>query len=565
MNLSHPVRNLSRWRDIQVILLKYGFDILIDREEIQDIRNLLKKRFNVTLGSLEGATLPQKVRLMLQELGPTYVKLGQIISSRNDLLGSAWSAELSKLQDKVPPFGFDEVKKTIEEDFGQSLEDIFLMFDEEPIAAASIGQVHKATLMDRSPVVVKIQRPRIQHQVQSDIEMMREIAGLIEARTDWGKRYGVFSIVEEFARTLRDELDYNNEAANARRLRNNMEGEAHVHVPQIYEDLVSRRVLTMEAVQGVRIDDLEKLDEAKIDRPFMANIFITSIFKQLLLDGYFHCDPHPGNLLVNLNERTLNYIDLGQMGSLLPEQREQLCDMVEAIMRRDSKDMTRILLTIGISYKKVDESHLCRAIDHILYRYLEDSLERISFAALLSEVLTVVFEAGIRLPGEFSLAIKTLVQGEAVARALDPEIVIIDIARRVAQQIFWQRIDPRVLSDQINDTLREAMRLAQSLPRATEILLHQLENGALRIGLDVPDFGRQVDRLSGITNRMTVGLIFIGSFIGSAIAMSVPPDSSWPIIPVLGLVGFVLSLVLGGLVVWLVFWDMWISKGGRRR
>jgi ubiquinone biosynthesis protein len=565
MNLTRPVRNITRWRDIQAVLLKYGFDILFDREEIQDIRNLLKDRFKVSLGSFEGYSTPHKTRLMLQELGPTYVKLGQIMSSRNDLIGDTWAAELAKLQDEVQPFPFEQVKKTIEEDFGRPLGDIYLIFDHTPIAAASIGQVHRAVLMDRSPVVVKVQRPHIYNRVQSDIEMMRELAKLIESRTDWGKRYGTVSIVDEFARTLRDELDYSNEAANARRLRYNMESEAHVHVPYIYEDLVSKRVLTMEAVQGVRIDDLEKLDDAKIDRPFMANVFITSIFKQLLIDGYFHCDPHPGNLLVNLEERTLNYIDLGQMGSLMPEQRELLCDMVEAIMRRDSKDVTRLLLSIGVPYKSVDENHLRRAVDHILYRYLEDALERISFASLLNEVLSTFFESGVRLPSEFSLAIKTFVQGEAVARTLDPNIAIVEIARRVAQQILWQRIDPRVLADEVNDTLREAMRLAQSLPRATEILLKQLESGALQIGLDVPDFGRQVDRLSGITNRMTVGLIFIGSFIGSAIAMAVSPSTSWPIIPILGLIGFILSLILGGLLVWLVFWDMWISKGGRRR
>jgi ubiquinone biosynthesis protein len=565
MNLTRPVRSLARWRDVQVILLKYGFDILIDREEINDIRILLKKRLKVSIGSFEGLSTPHKVRMMLQELGPTYVKLGQILSSRNDLIGDLWTSELARLQDNVPPFAFEQVRRTIEEDLGKSLEELFLSFEVEPIAAASIGQVHRATLVDRGAVVVKVQRPRIHQQVQSDIEIMREIAKLIETRFGWGKRFGIIQIVEEFARTLLEELDYRNEAANARRLRYNMESEAHVHVPSIYNEMTSQRVLTMEDVQGVRIDDLSKLNEAEIDRPFLANIFISSIFKQLLLDGFFHCDPHPGNLLVNLDERTLNYIDLGQMGSLLTEQREQLCDVVGAIMQRDSKEVTRLLMVIGHPYQKVNEIALRRSVDHILYRYLEDSLEHISLASLLNEVLTAVFESGLRLPGEFSMAIKTIIQGEAVAHVLDPDIVVLDIARKVAEQILWQRMDPRQVTHQVNDVLKEVIRTAQTLPHAAEILLHQLENGSLKIGLDVPDFGRQVDRLSGITNRMTVGLIFMGSFIGSAIAMGVSPDTHWPIIPIIGVIGFVLSLVLGGLLVWLVFWDMWISKGGKKR
>lgn len=564
MNLTRPVRSLARWRDVQVILLKYGFDILVDRAEIIDLRNLLQKRFKVSIGEFEGLSTPHKVRLMLQELGPTYVKLGQILSSRSDLIGEAWTSELTRLQDEVPPVAFEEVRKTIEEDLGKPLEELFLTFEPEPIAAASIGQAHRAVLMDQNPVVVKVQRQHIYHRVQSDIEIMREIAKLIETRLGWGKRYDIINVVEEFARTLMEELDYRNEAANARRLSHNMENQPNVHVPFIYSDLTTKRVLTMEDVRGVRIDDLAQLDGAGINRPLLANVFISSIFQQLLLDGFFHCDPHPGNLLVGLDKGTLNYIDLGQMGSLLPEQREQLCDMVGAVIQRDSKEVTRLLMLMGNPHQKVNKLVLRRSVDHILYRYLEDSLENISLAALFREVLSIVFESGLRLPAEFSMGIKTLVQGEAVARLLDPNIVIIDIARKVAKQILWQRLDPRLITKQTNDAAREALHLIRTLPHTTESIMLQLENGTFHIGLNVSDFGRQVDRISGITNRMTVGLIFMGSFIGSAIAMSVSPQTSWPIIPIIGVVGFIVSLVLGGLLAWLVFWDMWISKGGKR-
>ena len=565
MIFSRPVRGIQRFRDVQAVLLRYGFDILIDQEEIKEVRRLLRDKLRLKIGEFSDRSVPERVRLMLEELGPTYVKLGQLLSSRSGFLSAAWTDELAKLQDSVPPFPFSEVRRTIEEDFGQPLDSLFFEFDPEPIAAASIGQAHHAVLMSLEPVVVKVQRPDIISKVNADLDIIKEVARLVEARTKWGKTFGAIAIFEELSRTLNEEMDYTNEAANADRLRRNMADQSEINVPYIYHDLVSKRVLTMERIPGVRIDDLEALDNAGIDRQHIATLFIQSIFKQALVNGFFHADPHPANMLINLENHTLNYIDLGMTGSLLPEQREQLSDIVHAIIERDSRETVRLLLTIAPPYKPVNKVAFQREIDRIINRYLDVSLNDIQFAPLLQEIVGIMGKHGIRLPGELSMAVKSLILAESVGRTLDPDLEIIEIARTIYEQVLHERLDPRNLTHQLIRTTREFTRLITSIPRASENLLTQIENGKIQFGVDLLDFPEQLSHLTNITNRMTAGLIIAGMVIGSAIAMVAAPDNTWLAIRVVGIVGFVFSSLIGFILVWMVFIDMWRSRKKKKQ
>lgn len=562
MFFAHPVRNLKRLRDVQAILLRYGFDFLFESEEIKQIRDTLGRGFKRKAAAT--APLPERARLMIEELGPTYIKLGQILSSRSDLLPPNWRESLSKLQDNVPPFPFTEARDTIEEDLGKPLSEIFLDFDPQPIAAASIGQVHRARLLNGDQVVVKIRRPRIVPQVQSDLEIIREISKQVESRTRWGRNYAVDSIMEEFHHTILLEMDYRNEASNAIRLRRILADVPGVHVPYIYWGLSSERVLTMEYIDGLKVTDIARLDQAGVDRKKLADSFIRSIFKQLLIEGFYHADPHPGNLLVRPEDQTLVYIDLGMMGSLLPEQRQILGDIIRSMLRRDSMDVTRLVLEVGIPFDKVDEKSLCRSIDQLINRYLELSLEDISFATLVSEILVVIIKHSIRLPSEFSLALKTIVQAEEVARTLDKKIVIIDLARSISQQLILQAITPAKIMDQFNDGVREFSRLRKVVPRALESILKQIESGTFTVAVDVPDFENITHSILVIANRLTAGLVVTGMVIGSAIAMGTSPEKTWAFIPILGIIGFIASLLLGGLLVWGVARDI-ISAGRKRR
>ncbi|NPV07692.1 MAG: AarF/ABC1/UbiB kinase family protein [Anaerolineae bacterium] len=552
-----------RWREVQAVLLRYGFESLIEKDRIRTARQWLEKELHLRPADIEGRSAPERARLMLEELGVSYVKLGQIMASRSDLLPAEWVSELSRLQDDVAPFPYEQVRQIIVDELGAPPEELFARFEEQPLAAASIGQVHRALLPARRPVVVKIQRPGIEPQIRADLEMLRRVARLAEARTAWGRESDAVSIAEEFARSLLDELDYINEGRNAERLRHNLAALPQVHVPAIYWELTTSRVLTMERVSGIRIDDLEALDQAGIDRATLADRFIRSMFQQSLVDGFFHADPHPGNVLVNPETGDLTYIDLGMMGTLMEEQRELLGDMLVAAVQRDSREVVRIALEIGTSTGEVQEPALRRDVDRLLNRYLTTGLADIALTSTLGDVMDAISKAGIRLPSDLTLASKAMVQAEAIARKLDPELKVVEIAEAAIEQAAAHRFEARTVMTQLSRDARDAVRLARSLPRVMDRLLHQIESGAVQVHLDAPGWKDQVRHLSTIANRLTAGLVVIGMAVGSAIAMGVSPQESWSFIPVLGALGFSLSTALGGVLVWSVLRDMW--RTGRQR
>jgi ubiquinone biosynthesis protein len=563
--VTSPIKNLKRWREVQVIMVRYGFDILFETQELQEIQKFLRDKVGISLKEPDHRSVQMRARLMLEELGPTYIKLGQILSSRTDLLPGEWIEEFSKLQDEVPPFAYEQVEQVFLEEFEQTPEELFFEFETEPIAAASIGQVHRAKLMDLSDVVVKVQRPGIIDQVTADIEIIKEIANLIEARTQIGKQYGVRLFAKEFTDTIKRELDYTIEANNADRLRRVLAHYPNVHVPFIYKTLSSKRILTMEKIDGVKANDIKAIENAGVDRKKLADTFINSILHQVMIAGFYHADPHPGNVLINLEKQTINYIDLGMMGTLLQDQREQLGEIVSALIERDSREVMRLILILGDPYKPVDEVSFQRDIDRMIGMYLDAALEDFSLAGVLSEVLSLVMKYHIRIPGELSLGFKPLIQGEALAHTLDPEVVIVDIAKSISKQMFLNQFDPKALSLEVFRAAREIKRLIRTLPPNFESIIQQLKQGKLTLVLDIPDIDNYVDELKTIVNRIAVGLILAGMIIGSAIVMGVSTETSPAYVPILGTIGFIIAMVIGGGLGFTVFWSMWRTTRHQRK
>ena len=557
MMAQRSLRNLQRWWQVQSIFLRYGFDILVDQHEIQEVRRFLREKLNREPGEMADRSTPEKVRLMLEELGPTYIKLGQMASSRSNIMPDEWYLELSRLQNEVAAFPADQVCAAVGRELGSPPEDLFKDFDYEPLGAASIGQVHTACLASDEPVVVKVQRPGIRPQIEADLEIIREAAYQLEKRTALGRKYGVTGVVDEFARSLMQELDYQNEGRNADRLLRNMATIPEVQVPFIYWNLSTDKILTMERIYGVKINDVDAMDRAGLDRKKLADVFINSVVKQILIDGFFHADPHPGNVLVNLETGVIVFIDLGMMGQLAPDQREDLGAIMQALQRRDTPDMVRIAMEVGMPYQPVDELKLRRSLDRIFDRYLEQSLSDIAFADMMSEILEALFDHGIRLPTELTLALKALIQSEEVARTLNPDIEIIDVARQAAQQLFMEQIRPEVLFTRFGGELRDVMRLTRLIRTVGDQLLRQLQNGDLVFKLDMAGIPDQIQRLNMIANRVTAGVILVGMVIGSALAMGISPEESWSFIPAMGMVGFILSMVLSLMLVVRVLMDIW--------
>jgi len=541
-----PIRNLRRWRELQAILFRYGFDFLTDIKEIRSIQSTLETLnlpFSIPESRLHELSTPERVRRMLQDLGPTYVKLGQIFSSRSDLLPKSWVEELAKLQDAVPPFSFEIVENTIREELG-SMDDVFLFVDPEPIAAASIGQVHYAILKDFSQVVIKIQRPNVEEKIHSDLEFVRDIAKLMHNTTEWGKKYGVVGIAEELIRTLMDELDYNIEATNADRLRRNMERFKEIHVPNIYWEYTTRRILTMEAIDGYKINEIQNIATLNLDREKISKIFIQSILHQAFINGFFHADPHPGNLMIEKSTNRLVYMDTGMMGSLLPEQCDQLGEIVQAILRRDTESILRLALNLGTPFQPVNEQKLRRDMNHMINQYLEAPLDRLEISRLLSEILTMIFESGIRLPPVLGVAAKALLQGEDVARTLNPDIVIIEVMKDVSYQIYLNRFNPAKTFWSTTGTIKDYRDLIRIFPRSVNNILSDLQEGNLKIGIDIVDLKDFFANFAIIGNRFIVGLVLVGMFVGSALAMEVSPQTNYRFIPIIGTIGFIISIFI---------------------
>ncbi|MEL7236130.1 MAG: AarF/UbiB family protein, partial [Chloroflexota bacterium] len=420
-------------------------------------------------------------------------------------------------------------------------------FERDPLAAASIAQIHRATLADGTPVVVKVQRPGIEDEIDADLEIMHTSANILE--NTLGRNRGLLEIAEEFRVSLEGELDFRNEGRNADRLRHNMENIYNVGVPRIHWEAVSRRVLTMDYIEGVKITDIAAIRAAGLDPTDLATRFTEAMSKQILIDGFFHGDPHPGNVILNLKDGSINFLDMGMMGYLDEESRRELGNMMIALQQPDTRELVRIGIRLGVTFKKVDERALRRQLEHILNRYMVASLSQVSFADMMYEMMDTFFEYGVRLPPELTLAIKSLIQTQEIASTLNPQLQIADIADTVSDQLFWEQFKPSVVQDRLNETTAEVLRLAPIAADAVERVLREAKSGKLTIQLDTSDLQTQLDALSENTKRVTVGLTVAGMTIGSAIAMSVNPEEAWSFIPVLGVIGFTVSIAVGGLLI----------------
>jgi ubiquinone biosynthesis protein len=563
LNNLPPIRNLRRWRELQAILFRYGFDFLIDTKEVRTIQSTLRTLHlpvSIPESKLHELSTPERVRRMLQDMGPTYVKLGQILSSRSDFLPDSWVQELSKLQDAVPAFSFEEVEHIIEEEIG-AVDQSFLFIDPEPIAAASIGQVHYAILNDFSQVVLKVQRPNIEAKIQSDLEFVRDVAKLLHNSVDWGKKYGVVGLAEELIRTLMDELDYNIEATYADRLRRNMEKFPEIHVPIVYWDFTTKRVLTMEAIDGYKINDLESISTLDIDRVGLSKIFMHSILHQAFINGFFHADPHPGNLMVEKKTKRLVYLDTGMMGSLLPEQRNAIGEVVQAIIRRDTEEILRLALILGTPFQQINENKLRRDMDHMINHYLEAPLERLEVTRLLSEILVMIFEAGIRLPPVLGVSAKALLQAEDVARVLNPDVVVVDVMKDVAYSVYLHQINPVNTFWQTVSLAKDTRDLVRVLPRSITKILTNLVQGELKVGIQILELSDIISNILIIANRIIEGIVLVGMLVGSALAMSIPRTDTLAIVPIIGVIGFVISLTISLMMII----QVWSTIGKTRR
>ena len=445
--IGRTYRNLTRYRQIIAILIRYGFGDLIERLKIDQYievgLQMLSRKERVKAAK---STRMERIRMALQELGPTYIKLGQILSTRPDLIPYALMQELTKLQDKIPPFAYHEVCEVFQKDLNASPQDLFERFDETPFASASIGQVHKARLKSGDDVAVKVQRPGVDKTIEVDLEIMLHLATLAERHIEELSLHRPIKIVEEFARTLENEIDYQIEAANMERIGEQFIGNSTVYIPKVYRDTTTSRILTTEYVEGIKISDTERLKAEGYDCSLITERGATISLQQIFEYGFFHADPHPGNIFV-LPENVICLLDFGMVGIVDRNTREDFVALVHSIIRRDETRVAQVLLKLTLWEERPEARAFERDIADFLGQHLYKPLKEISLARLLTHLLETATRHRLRIPPDIFLMMKALSNVEGVARLLDPEFDLISLAEPYVKKIMAARVAPERLAD----------------------------------------------------------------------------------------------------------------------
>lgn len=546
----NAVKDLSRIHDIALILIRYGFGDVVRRLGLANIIDRAGKVLHWAeveeLAHLEPAA---KVRHALEEMGPTYVKLGQILGTRSDLFSTEWIAEFAKLQDQVQAVPFAEIETQLLEDLGGEIEDFFTGFDREPLATASIGQVYRACLGEDTQVIVKIRRPGIRTIVEADLRLLKHLAEIAERESKELKRYQPKEIIHQFTLSMRRELDLAGECRNAERIAAAFSNDPILVIPKVYWQLTSERMNVQQYIDGIAAHNLKAIDNAGLDRKQLALSGANIVMKMVLEDGFFHADPHPGNLFF-LPENRIAFIDFGMVGRLTEERRSQVIHLLQGVISRNTSQVVRILLKWSGDALANNDS-LTTDVDNFIDQYHDVSLKDIDITAFINDLTTLLRDHQLNLPPDLTLLMKSLITLEGMGRQLDPDFNVVHVATPFIQRALFKRFSPDALLKHSWQSFSGMVELLTELPNDLHRLLDMARRGALGVRLDIarPEWlAKELDR---VVNRLSVSLITSALIVGSSIVSTVEGGAS----SFVGLVGFI-GAFLGG--IWLLF-SIWRS------
>ena len=543
--IGRTYRHLNRYQRILRVLFKYGFNDLVDRLHIdQYLESGLQMINRKPREQIARLSRPERLRLVFEELGPTFIKLGQLLSTRPDLIPAEYLDELARLQDEVPPFSLAEVHAIFREELGRSPDEVFHYFDAEPLAAASIGQVHRARLDSGAEVVVKVQRPDIDTVIAVDLEILAHIAGLMEQYLEEVQGHRPTAIVQEFARSLSREIDFAVELANIQRFARQFERNPAIHVPLVYPELSTQRVLVMEYVLGIKASMTTQLREQGYDLPLIAERGATLVMEQIFVHGFFHADPHPGNVFI-LPDNVVCFIDFGQMGRLSRKDREDFTDLVLDLVAGDERTVVEGVLKVTVQLGEVDRESLARDLGGLVDLYLYRPLGELEAGRILQDLLDLVTRHKLTFKPAFYQMMKALSTVEGVGLMLDPKLELIRLARPFMRRIRLERMRPARLAEEIARTGSGYLQLLRELPEELRTILRQLRGGRMRIEFEhrgLQALGAALDRVS---NRIAFAIVLAALIVGSSLIVlsDIPPH--WHDIPVIGLLGFLVAGIMG--------------------
>ncbi len=552
-------RDLGRLHDIASILIRYGFADAVKRlglsAALEKTGKALHWKDAEQYARMEP---PQRVCKALEDLGPTFVKLGQLFSTRSDLFSQEWIIEFEKLQDHVPAVSFDELRVQLEEDLGSPPEEIFPYLETQAIAAASIAQAHRARLEDGTDVILKIRRPGIRPIVESDLRLLARFAEMAETEIEGTQHFQPRELVRQFSRSLRRELDLAGECRNAERISNNLKNDPNIIVPKVYWSWVSERLNVQEYIDGISGRELKAVDEANLDRKLLAKRGANAVLKMVLEDGFFHADPHPGNVFY-LADECVAFIDFGMVGHLSEERRYQVVDLISGLVERKTQIAVDVLLDWSRSFQ-VDTEALSNEVEAFIDQYHGVPLKQLSLTGMLTDLMAILREHQLSLPPDLILLIKALITLEGMGRQLDPDFDMVSEIHPFLRRTLLLRYSPDALAKRGWQSMTSMINLFSSLPKDLDELIKSARRGALQVKVDVTRLDSFAERLDGAASRLTVGTVTSALIIGSSIVMTVKGGPTLFGLPMFGLIGFI-GAAIGG--IWLLF-SIWRSGKHKR-
>ena len=544
-----------RFQQVYDTIWRYGLDISLAKTPLEPIREYIGHLFFPHAQTMDDVSAPVQVRLMLQELGPTYVKLGQMVSSRSEALPPEWRIELEKLQSDVAPFPSAEALNVVEKELGMPANQAFAEFNSTPLAAASTAQVHEAVMTDGTRVVVKVQRPLIVPKVQADLGIMQDAIETMEKRFEWARNTDMSGIFSVFAKNIMEELDYTNEAYRATRLKVAMADLDGIRVPTIYNEVSTIKILTMDFVSGVKIIDVEAIDAAGLDRKQLAKTFLRAMVKQILVDGFFHGDPHPGNVMVDLDTGDVVFLDMGMMGHLSRDDRMAIIDLLWAIRSVDAHELASVMIKLSTPFKPFDEQVFREQMEQMVLRYMVYGTDN---TGGLSDVMTAsldsLYDAGLRMRGDLTLAIKALMQAEEIVYTLDADPLLVDTAFTQVRELMLDELNvdnvTKALKVQAVRTGKEVIRRMPTLQEATLKWLDQYQAGQFQLVVDTDSLNKKLDGVQIVGERLAIGMILVGIIVGAAVAMTMDTDLLGIPMSTVGFALLVVAVAIGIKQVW---------------
>jgi len=551
MTLSLKPESLKRYKDIIALLVKYGRSDLVKQASLAKIDGNHNKALATNV-----APKAEELASDLENLGATFIKLGQLLSTRGDLLPEPYLDALSRLQDQVEPFPYEEVEQIVSSELGVRISKAFAEFDREPEAAASLAQVHRAYLRDGSAVVVKIQRPGVRDLIVNDLDAMEEVADFIDAHTEVGKRYEFGNLLGELRRSLLRELDFQREASNLTRLGASLRDFEDLIVPAPIEDFTTSRVLTMEYIPGKNVSNLSPLRLLEIDGPALSEALFRAYLKQILVDGFFHADPHPGNVFLTDDNR-IALIDLGMVSHINETFQDQLLQLLLAISEGRGDEAAEVSIRMGEPKSNFDKSDYKHRVAGLVARQADATLERIDAGHVVLEITRISADCWFRMAPEFTMIAKTLLDLDRVVYTLAPDFDPNAIIRQEAASILIQRVAKSIRPGGILSSVLEAKEFVEKFPSRVNKILDVVGNNEMKIGVDAIDERVVVEGLQKVANRITLGLILAALIVGAALMMRV--ETSFRILgyPGLPAIFFMLAAIAGViLAISIAFYDV---------